>query len=139
MATYPPIQFIRSSTPGAQPTTSDILVGELAINLQDRRVYTKDTGGNIIELGFNKDYDSDILYLIQRQLLADSDIDLIKHNFLAGDSDLLFTIQELTLDDLKDVQIVNPTEGLKDGQFLRWDSDADLWINEAIDADYGTF
>jgi hypothetical protein len=37
----------RSTVPGASPTTSDLSLGELAINPEDKRIYFKDTGNNI--------------------------------------------------------------------------------------------
>ena len=37
----------KSVTGGASPLTSDLDQGELAINLVDRKIYTKDSGNNI--------------------------------------------------------------------------------------------
>lgn len=44
------IRIKRSSTPGAVPAAADLMSGELAVNLNDRKVYTKDHLGAIIEL-----------------------------------------------------------------------------------------
>ena len=44
------IQHKRSSVAGNKPDNSQIAVGELAINLADRTVFTKDASGNILEL-----------------------------------------------------------------------------------------
>lgn len=44
------IQHRRSSTPGTVPTTAQVLVGELALNLADKKIYTND-GGAIVEIG----------------------------------------------------------------------------------------
>jgi hypothetical protein len=52
------IQFDRSITPGAVPLAANLLEGALAINLKDRKIFTKDELGNVISLG--KDYSSDI-------------------------------------------------------------------------------
>ncbi len=41
----------RSSTPGAVPAASDVAVGEIAINLADRKLYTKDAAGKILTIG----------------------------------------------------------------------------------------
>ena len=41
----------RSSVAGKKPASADIAVGEIAINLADAKAFSKDTGGNIIELG----------------------------------------------------------------------------------------
>lgn len=42
----------RSSTPSAAPTTGDIVEGEIAINLVDKKIYSRETN-TIIELGAN--------------------------------------------------------------------------------------
>ncbi|EMZ2827416.1 tail fiber domain-containing protein [Escherichia coli] len=54
MATLKQIQFKRSKTAGARPVASVLAEGELAINLKDRVLFTKDDQGNIIDLGFAK-------------------------------------------------------------------------------------
>ena len=45
------IQHKRSSVAGNAPTAAQIEVGELAINLADRKLFTKDGTNTIIELG----------------------------------------------------------------------------------------
>lgn len=95
MASFPPIQFKRSIVAGAKPTDSDILIGELAINLRDKIIFTKDDSDRIIELGLNEDYDSELTMLAHDYQAADSDLvknidsDLLKlrHDFAAADSD----------------------------------------------------
>ena len=42
-----------SSTGGAVPSASDLVQGELAVNVADKRLFTEDNGGSIIELGTN--------------------------------------------------------------------------------------
>ena len=42
-----------SSTASAAPTASDLVQGELAVNVVDKRLYTEDNAGNIVELGTN--------------------------------------------------------------------------------------
>lgn len=54
MATLKQIQFKRSKTAGQRPAASVLAEGELAINLKDRVLFTKDDQGNIIDLGFAK-------------------------------------------------------------------------------------
>lgn len=54
MADLQKIQFMRTKTSGLWPTTDQIAEGELAINLQDRLLFTNDGTGNIINLGFAK-------------------------------------------------------------------------------------
>lgn len=40
-----------SVTTGAKPTTSDIIRGELAVNLIDKRLYSRDNSNNIVQVG----------------------------------------------------------------------------------------
>lgn len=47
---YTPIQLYYSTTASAQPSTSNLLTAELAVNVTDKKVYTKDGGGNLITL-----------------------------------------------------------------------------------------
>ncbi len=42
-----------SSTAGAAPTASDLVQGELAVNVADKRLYTEDNAGAVVELGTN--------------------------------------------------------------------------------------
>jgi len=42
-----------SSTASAIPTASDLVQGELAVNVADKRLFTEDNGGSIVELGTN--------------------------------------------------------------------------------------
>ena len=41
----------KSTTASAVPTTSDVDVGEVAVNTEDKRLFTQDDGGNVVELG----------------------------------------------------------------------------------------
>lgn len=45
------IQFKRSETASDAPTASDLSVGEVAINLSDRLLYSKKSDGSIISIG----------------------------------------------------------------------------------------
>lgn len=51
MATLKQIQFKRSKIAGQLPAASVLAEGELAINLKDKTIFTKDDSGNVIELG----------------------------------------------------------------------------------------
>jgi len=44
------IKLKRSETASSVPQTSDLQVGELAINTADKKIYVKDSGNNIIEV-----------------------------------------------------------------------------------------
>lgn len=41
----------RSSVSGKVPATTDLDVGEIAVNLTDRKIFTKDSGGTVVQLG----------------------------------------------------------------------------------------
>lgn len=41
----------KSTTASAVPTTSDVDVGEVAVNTEDKRLFTQDDGGSVVELG----------------------------------------------------------------------------------------
>lgn len=45
------IQIKRSSVAGKKPLPADLSVGELGINFADKKIYTKDAGNLIVELG----------------------------------------------------------------------------------------
>ncbi len=45
------IKLKRSSTPGATPSASDLEVGEVALNLADRVIYSKQAGGAVVRIG----------------------------------------------------------------------------------------
>lgn len=45
------IQIKRSSVAGKVPLATDLNTGELAINLADKKIFTRDAAGTIIELG----------------------------------------------------------------------------------------
>ncbi|UFK27108.1 hypothetical protein LG358_00087 [Escherichia phage UoN_LG358_1] len=54
MATIKQIQFKRTKVAGSRPTAAQLAEGELAINLKDRTIFTKDDLNQIIDLGFAK-------------------------------------------------------------------------------------
>lgn len=54
MATIKQIQFKRSNVAGKRPLPADIAEGELAINTKDATLFTKNSDGAIIDLGFAK-------------------------------------------------------------------------------------
>jgi len=44
------IRIKRSETPGLVPSAEALAVGELAINLADQKIYSKDSAGNVLEM-----------------------------------------------------------------------------------------
>lgn len=65
MATLKQIQFKRTKLAGSRPTAAQLAEGELAINMTDRLLFTKDENGNIIDLGFAKggNIDGDVVQI----------------------------------------------------------------------------
>lgn len=45
------VQVKRSETASAVPTGADLAVGELAVNLTDKKIYSKKTDGTVVGLG----------------------------------------------------------------------------------------
>jgi hypothetical protein len=45
------VQIKRSETTGAEPVGSDLAVGELAVNLEDKKIFSKKTDGTVVALG----------------------------------------------------------------------------------------
>lgn len=43
----------KSSVASKVPLSTDLDVGELAVNLADKKLYSKDAGGNVVELAEN--------------------------------------------------------------------------------------
>ena len=46
-----PYQLLRTTVSGRAPTANQLAVGQLAINLADRTLYSKDSGGTVFSLG----------------------------------------------------------------------------------------
>lgn len=102
MADLQKIQFLRTKTSGRWPTTNQISEGELAINLQDRLLFTNDGNGNIINLGFAKGGNVDGNITVDRdnsmiRLGNDKDIAFVKqagtHGFVAVNNTNPFIIK----------------------------------------------
>jgi len=43
------VQVKRSETPNAIPSPADLAIGELAINLADKKIFSKDSSGLVVE------------------------------------------------------------------------------------------
>ena len=50
------IQFKRSFTSGLKPDSTQIVEGELALNLPDKKMYTLNQSGEVINIGFSQEY-----------------------------------------------------------------------------------
>lgn len=51
-----PYQLLRTTVSGRAPTANQLAVGQLAINLTDRTLYSKDSGGTVFSLGAAEAY-----------------------------------------------------------------------------------
>lgn len=47
---YTPIQLYNSSTASAAPAAGNLVAGELAVNTTDKKIYTKDSGGAVVQV-----------------------------------------------------------------------------------------
>ena len=56
------LKLLRSTVPGRVPTAAQVAEGSLALNLADRRLYSKDHTGEVFRLARPRD-PSDYLYL----------------------------------------------------------------------------
>lgn len=45
------VQIKRSEATGAEPAAEDLAVGELAINMADKKIFSKKTDGTVVTLG----------------------------------------------------------------------------------------
>lgn len=45
------IQIKSSETAGSVPTSASLAVAELAVNLTDKKLYSKTSGGTVVEIG----------------------------------------------------------------------------------------
>jgi hypothetical protein len=45
------VQIKRNETVGAAPVSADLAVGELAVNLADKKIFSKKTDGTVVALG----------------------------------------------------------------------------------------
>ena len=53
---YTPITFYRSETADEVPLTANLAVGEFAVNIADRKIYTRNTANEIVELTNGSDH-----------------------------------------------------------------------------------
>jgi len=60
-SSYTPVTIYRSETAGTLPAASKLNVGELALNITDRKLYTKDSEGNVVEITNGNDHVHDVV------------------------------------------------------------------------------
>ena len=59
-----------STTIGSVPTTGNLDVGELAINVADKKLYTKDNANNVVLLGDNRVFNNVDTMIADTSILA---------------------------------------------------------------------
>jgi hypothetical protein len=112
----------KSVTGGASPLTSDLDQGELAINLVDRKIYTKDSGNNIKEITGAYVDASAPSNPVEGDLWYDTANNLLKaHN---GTGFVSAGYQNLS--DLEDVTITS----IASGELLKWNGSA--FVNNTL-------
>jgi hypothetical protein len=119
----------KSVTGGASPLTADLDQGELAINLVDRKIYTKDSGNNIKEITGAYVDASAPSNPIEGDLWYDTANNLLKaHNGTA-----FVSAGYATLGALEDVTLTSITSG----DHLTWNGSA--FVNSNLETDVEGF
>ena len=117
----------KSSTSGSSPATSALDQAEIAINLADRKIFTKDNSNAIVNLGGAYVDSTAPATPAEGDLWYDAGNNLLKaHN---GSSFVAAGYQNIV--DLEDVTIAS----LADGHILRYDSDTSEFVNEDFDTE----
>ena len=112
----------KSVTSGSAPLTGDLDTGEIALNLADRKVYTKDNGGSIVLLGSAYVDSTAPANPAEGDLWYDTSNNLLKaHN---GSS--FVGVGYSNLDDLENVTITSNSSG----EILKWSGSA--WVNNTL-------
>jgi len=112
----------KSVTSGAAPLTGDIDTGEIAINLADRKIYTKDNGGAVVTLGSAYVDTTAPANPAEGDLWYDSTNNLLKaHNgsaFVSAGYQTLGALEDTTL------------TSLASGEILKYNGSA--WVNNTL-------
>jgi hypothetical protein len=81
------IKIKNSSTTGSVPVAGDLVQGELAVNLADRKIFSKTSGGTVVELsgGARGTGSDDIFYENSQTINASYSITSGKNAMTTGD------------------------------------------------------
>jgi hypothetical protein len=81
------IKIKNSSTSGAIPTAGNLVQGELAVNLADRKIFSKTSGGTVVELsgGARGASSDDVFYENSQVVTASYTITAGKNAMTTGD------------------------------------------------------
>jgi hypothetical protein len=112
----------KSSTAGSSPLTSDLEQGEVALNLADRKLYTKDNSNNIIQVGHPYVGTSAPSSPSEGDLWYDATNDLLK----AYDGTSWQSAGYQNLSELEDVTIT----AIASGEIIKWDGSA--FVNNTL-------
>ena len=119
----------KSSTGGGVPLTTDLEQGELAINLVDRKIYTKDNNNAIVKLDSAYVGSSAPANTAEGDLWYDTANDLLK----AHNGTIWKAAGYQNLSELEDTTITSATTG----DYLKYDGAA--WVNTNLETDVEGF
>jgi hypothetical protein len=114
----------KSSTAGAVPLTTDLEIGEVALNLADRKLYSKNNSGNVVPIGAAYVGTTAPTAPAEGDLWYDSTNDLLKAYNGTAWSAAGYT----TLAALQDVTI----SAVATGEILKYDGTSAKWINNTL-------
>lgn len=112
----------KSSVVGAIPLTTDLEIGEVALNLADRKLYSKNNSGTVVQIGSPYVSGTAPSSPAEGDLWYDSTNDLLKS--FNGTS--WVSAGYSTLSALEDVTITS----IASGEILKWDGSG--WINNTL-------
>jgi hypothetical protein len=131
---------IKSSTVAdKKPDASSLQPAELAINLTDQKLYSKDVGGTVFELGKGSNVPGGNTPPSDGNDSGDLFFDTTSNQLLYWDGSQWVPINaELALGDLSNVNVV----GVSDNQVLAYDADSSSWVpvsaaSLSVDVDLG--
>jgi hypothetical protein len=114
----------KSNTVGAIPLSGDLEIGEVAINLADQKLYTKNNSNNVIALGGAFVGTAAPGQPTEGDLWYDSANDLLK----SFNGSVWSSAGYATLSALEDVAITS----ISNGEILRYDTSTSKWINNTL-------
>ena len=135
------ITIKKSSVEGKVPLADDLQIAELAVNLKDRKLYTKDADGNVVGLGGAAQVPGGDTPPTDDNKPGDLFWDTATEQLLYWDGTQWLPIagdEAIGITDLTDVTI----SGIADGQVLAYDSGSGEWVNVSpaslsVDVDLG--
>ena len=122
------ITIKKSSVEGKIPDAADLAIAELAVNLKDRKLYTKDADGNVVALGGEAQVPGGDTPPVVDNKPGDLFWDTATEQLLYWDGTQWLPIagdETLGITDLTDVTVA----GVANGQVLAYDSGSGEWVN----------